>query len=157
MSGKTENRRPHTVYLRDELWDALDRRYLETRLSSPTPPSKIEFIEKVLKAGMETLAAAAADVSSAEKNRKKPPQPAQAMLEKTTTSENRTDMSTTSDSTQSDEQETAEKTSPATSPTRQASRRSSALRRLMQASEPGRPAPINSAATTEYQETEEHQ
>ena len=159
MSTKTENRRPHTVYLRDEIWDALDRSYLETRLNSAASPSKIEFIEQVLEAGMETVAAQMSALSSAEDNRRKPTQTtAQRIPEKTTTDEGGVDAPPLSGSAQRDEQETAESTSPTAPPLRgQAARRSSALERLVRASEPGRPAPINSAATSENQETAEQQ
>lgn len=51
-SPVTYSRHPHTVYLTEQLWEALDRLYLELRLRMPDPPSKIEFIERVLEAGM---------------------------------------------------------------------------------------------------------
>lgn len=158
MSTKTENRRPHTVYLTDELWEMLDRRHLETRLSSSTPPSKIEFIEQVLKAGMEALADATEDRSSPEKNRRRVTRSIQGRAEKTATTDQPAAKSPIAGSAQQDEREVVEKTVPATAPpVRRPPRRSSALERLVQASEPGRPAPINSAATSENQETKEPQ
>jgi hypothetical protein len=156
MTAKTENRRPHTVYLTDKIWDALDRLYLETRLNSTTPPSKIEFIEQVLEAGMETLAAEIAGRSSAEDDRKGTTQAVQETAEKATADADRTNAPNLSRGTQQDEQEMPQTTSPATPlPRHQASRRSSALERLVRASEPGRPAPINSAATSDNQEIEQ--
>jgi hypothetical protein len=155
MSTKTENRRPHTVYLRDEIWEALDRRHLEARLSSSVPPSKIEFIEQVLQAGMEALAASTTNLSSTE-------EPAQDVQETTAApaiSDSEADEPPLSGSSQRDEQVTLDTSRPTTPPPRRqaGARRSSALERLVQASEPGRPAPINSAATPENQVTEEQQ
>jgi hypothetical protein len=49
----TQSRHPHTVYLTDDAWQALDRAYLELRLRVSDPPSKIEFVEQVLAAGLK--------------------------------------------------------------------------------------------------------
>jgi hypothetical protein len=75
-------------------------------------------------------------------------------------SDSEPDASPLSGSAQRDEQETPDATGPVAHPERQqqaGARRSSALERLVRASEPGRPAPINSAATPENQVTEEQQ
>ena len=48
----TESRRPHTIYLTDQVWEALERRHLELRLAGAAPPSKIDFVEDVLRAGL---------------------------------------------------------------------------------------------------------
>ena len=51
----TENRKPHTVYLTDEVWSAVERGHLELRLRSPSAPAKIEYIEQLLQAGLGRL------------------------------------------------------------------------------------------------------
>ena len=51
-AGVGKAREPHTVYLRPELWAALDSRHLELRLSGQVSDSKIEFVEQVLEAGL---------------------------------------------------------------------------------------------------------
>jgi hypothetical protein len=48
----TDARRPRTVYLSDELWDALERLYVEERMRRPGEASKIAVVEQVVRLGI---------------------------------------------------------------------------------------------------------
>lgn len=123
-SPLTENRKPHTVYLTGELWSAIERGHLELRLREPAAPSKIEYIERVLQAGLERLSA---------------PSRQQAR---------RTPLSPTAAQVATPEPVTAQAPAPAAKPPAVTQRRPTALERLKQASDPGQPAPIRSVADT---------
>jgi hypothetical protein len=127
----TELRQPHTVYLTNEVWEALERMHLQARLSSPAPPSKIEFIEEVLRAGMRRMAHAAPPSL---------PLPAAPALEVPPASNAATGIS------KEQEHEPSKRTAPVPSAPR---RRPSPVERLLKASDPGHPAPIRSAAEGE--------
>lgn len=118
----TESRKPHTVYLTADVWSAIERGHLELRLREPSAPSKIEYIEQVLRAGLTQLAPA---------QRGRPWQPA-------TTPPPAPTVST----------EAPHVTPAVTTPPIAAQRRPTALERLKQASDPGQPAPIRSVADT---------
>lgn len=45
-------RRAHTIYLTDELWEEIDRRYHAGRAGSGERTTKIAFIETLLRAGL---------------------------------------------------------------------------------------------------------
>jgi hypothetical protein len=53
----TEPRRPHTLYLTDATWQELERRYLEQRLAGGDL-TKIAFAEEVLRSGLTAHAGA---------------------------------------------------------------------------------------------------
>jgi len=142
----TENRRAHTVYLTPSLWNALERRHLELRLQGSDTVSKIEFVELVLLAGLDALSGGVGqrratqspkrsdDSPSSAKRREKAGEPASASEAPVTQAAPET-------------AETVGAESPQAAPsTAQPRRRTSALERLKQASDPGRPAPIHSAA-----------
>lgn len=129
-------RGPHTLYLTRTLWDQLERRYLEQRLAGGTQ-SKIAFLERILWSGL-------ADHASAGEPSSRPPA--------------RPDIATPTPNTgtESEPSKPPEVPQPVRvadkslslrpGPARPVQRRSSALDRLRQASDPGRPAPIDSAA-----------
>lgn len=52
----TAEREAHTVYLREQVWNRLDREYAKLRSAARGGLSKIEFVEQVLEAGMTSLA-----------------------------------------------------------------------------------------------------
>jgi len=151
----TENRRAHTVYLTPALWNALERRHLELRLQGSDTVSKIEFVEQVLLAGLDALSAGAGqdvlargagqqratqspkrsdDSPSSAKRREKVDEPASASETPVTQAAPEIAETVGVESLQ------------AAPSTAQPRRRTSALERLKQASDPGRPAPIHSAA-----------
>ncbi len=142
----TENRRAHTVYLTPSLWNALERRHLELRLQGSDTVSKIEFVERVLLAGLDALSSGAGqrratqspkrsdDSRSSAKRREKVDEPASA-----------SEAPVTQVAPEAVENAGVESLQAAPS-TAQPRRRTSALERLKQASDPGRPAPIHSAA-----------
>lgn len=115
----TETRKPHTVYLTAELWSAIERSHLELRLQKPEAPSKIEYIEQVLRAGLGHLSAT---------GRQRPSRPAATPPPATP--------------------DPAPAPPAVTTPPVAAQRRPTALERLKQASDPGQPAPIRSVADT---------
>ena len=123
-----ENRRPHTVYLTDDVWDAIERRHLEAKLSGEAD-SKIEFLEGLITTGL------GGNTPTAQRR----PSTAAARV---------TEPATPSAPAQPKEEPAAAREAKRTTPPPAAPkpRRSSALDRLMQASDPGRPAPIASAA-----------
>jgi len=145
----TENRRAHTVYLTPALWNALERRHLELRLQGSDTVSKIEFVEQVLLAGLDALSSGAGqrratqspkrsdDSRSSAKRREKAGEPASASETPVT--------QVAPEAPEAAETVGAESLQAAPS-TAQPRRRTSALERLKQASDPGRPAPIHSAA-----------
>ena len=67
----TLSRRQHSIYVTDDIWEALNRRHLEVQLTTPEPPSKIEFLEDVIRRGL------AATGSTAEP-RRRPSMPTKA-------------------------------------------------------------------------------
>lgn len=107
-------RRAHTVYLTEEVWQALGRRHLELRLQGTAPDSKIEFVEQVLRVGLAAIG---------------PKGKAPAAWEAKPAAH------------QADEVEPTAAARPQST-----SRRTTVMDRLLQASDPGRPAPIRSAA-----------
>lgn len=147
----TELRHPHTVYLVDEVWGALERMHLEARLRSPRAPSKIEFIEEVLRTGMRRMA----DVTRAVTV--EAPVPAAAVetgadeaevptLTPTPARRAATPRGAVRMAAPRQKRAEAEPPVATTPPPR---RRTSPVERLLQASEPGRPAPIRSVAATD--------
>jgi len=124
-----ESRRPHTIYLTDQVWEALERRHLELRLAGAAPPSKIDFVEDVLRAGLEAPAASSSPKSralgTATRRKPAPPPPPEAAERST---------------------EAVPEAPSRPQPSPRVTPRRSAMDRLMQASDPGRPAPIQSAA-----------
>jgi hypothetical protein len=121
----TETRQAHTIYLTAEVWDALERAHLQARLADADSRSKIEFIEEILKLGMQALAG-------------------------------QNGVSPTSDEVPTAQSQIPTRRGPDPADTPNASpeasqprtrRRSSPVERLLQASDPGRPAPIRSVAT----------
>jgi hypothetical protein len=121
----TETRKPHTVYLTAELWSAIERSHLELRLQKPEAPSKIEYIEQVLRAGLENLSVGERQRQQRQRRPtatppSSPPEPASATRQPTV----------------------------GTTPPIAVHRRPTALERLKQASDPGQPAPIRSVADT---------
>lgn len=142
----TEYRRGHTIYVTQEVWTALDRRYLESRIQSAGGLSKMEFIEQVLLAGMEavkpgsTVRPAARSQSEAAPARSRSAKPAAPRAIEAVTGESEAATAAPAAEVKTEEPVPSRET-PATS-----NRRANALDRLKQASEPGRPAPIRSAA-----------
>lgn len=124
------HRQAHTVYLTGEVWHALSRRHLELRLQGTAPDSKIEFIEQVLRVGLEavgqkaTLSSIEAGMGIAAGEADRQPRP--GSTDRTAAREGGADKPP--------------------SQLRSASQRSKVMDRLLQASDPGRPAPIHSAA-----------
>jgi len=146
-SRVVENRRPHTVYLSQSLWDMLERRHLEARLQSADAVSKIEFVEQVLQAGLDTLARPA-ESSRRQREPLQEKRQSQANAEPpAAAAASEPAMVATSEDTvpgQPTEAETPRAVGKKqTEPSR---RRPSAMERLKQASDPGRPAPIRSVA-----------
>lgn len=118
----TETRKPHTVYLTAELWSAIERSHLELRLQKSDAPSKIEYIEQVLRAGLDHVSAGQRQRPRRPAATPQPAPPAPASAPQPTSTATR---------------------HPVTAP-----RRPTALERLKQASDPGQPAPIRSVADT---------
>ncbi len=118
-------RRPHTVYLTQELWDALDRLYLQSRLEG-SATSKIELIERVLNAGIKAIGAD-------DRNPETRPPKHISQPKRTQTKPTR-------------RRATNQPKPKAVSPPGSTARRGSALERLKLASDPGRPTTIASAA-----------
>lgn len=133
------NRGAHTVYLSDETWEALERCYLQLRLAGKETTSKIEFIEATMQAGLEALTKLAKGRPSTNNTE----EPTATIVN---TLPNNPQLS-------KEEPTFASRNNPVAQPNRtELSRsrnraRSSALDRLRQASDPGRPAPIQSVAT----------
>jgi hypothetical protein len=127
MSDRTQ-RPPRTVYMTDELWNDIEQAHMQLRLAAPhtTPRSKIEFTEEVIRLGLAEL-------------RRRAHQPVPTGDDATTPRERETAAPTP----QVEELSPA----PAPPPTRPLpSPRRSAADRLREASNPGRPARIQSAA-----------
>ncbi|MDQ6945219.1 MAG: hypothetical protein M3256_02865 [Actinomycetota bacterium] len=143
--GADEPRGPHTLYLTRRLWGELERRYLEQRLAGGTL-SKIAYLEQLLWAGLgrppsgdgvpqPPPARSRAVAPLKDQNQEKvgaaprpltpPPGPDQVPVPGPPTSET---------------------TSRPEPPRPDPPRRSGALDRLRQASDPGRPTQIDSAA-----------
>ena len=148
------NRGAHTVYLSDEIWDALERTYLELRLAGTGRVSKVEFIEATMRAGLDVLSrpteSSPANHNAAGSIKRKAPGAAETSgLEKPSKTE--TSMARVMIS---EEPEVGpEKPKTHTTKTKRGGQtgagtgaRPSALDRLRQASDPGRPAPIHSVA-----------
>ena len=130
----TENRDPHTVYLTVETWDALEHAYLQQRMADASRASKIEFIEDLIRRGLPGRGRVRALASpSPAANTEPAPSPAAA--------------SSPTPAEPAARRRRRSPTEPAPRP-----RRKSALERLIQASDPGRPAPIESAAGLEVPE-----
>jgi hypothetical protein len=148
------NRGAHTVYLSDEIWDALERTYLELRLAGTGRVSKVEFIEATMRAGLDVLSRptenSPANHNAAGSIRRKVPGDAETSgLE--TPSKTETSMAhvmTSAKPESGPETPETHTAKPKTGgQTRSGTRgRPSALDRLRQASDPGRPAPIHSVA-----------
>jgi hypothetical protein len=51
----TAEREGHTVYLRQAVWHRLDSEYAKRRAATRGGMSKIEFVERVLEAGLDAL------------------------------------------------------------------------------------------------------
>ncbi|MDQ1447008.1 MAG: hypothetical protein QOI20_3472 [Acidimicrobiaceae bacterium] len=142
-----EPRRPHTFYLTASMWAELERRYFEQRLAGGTL-SKIAFLEELLRSGLaesstrtkpQAVAARGARVEAST-----PPDPAGS-----------TSAATSPAADTPTPPRAKPKTTPATSrPPRAPVERSSALNRLREASDPGRPPPIDSAAPLREPPTE---
>ncbi len=150
-----EPRRPHTFYLTDQLWEELERRYLQERLAGTTE-TKIGFVEEVLRAGLASSRGATGA------------QPGETTASKQRGTSARRDVGKAAAPThhrapgtlppvapapagaEVDDSDApaagARKAAPAR-PSRTA--RSGALARLRDASDPGRPPPINSAASVQ--------
>ena len=142
----TENRRAHTVYLTPALWNALERRHLELRLQGSDTVSKIEFVERVLLAGLDALSAGAGQRRATQSPKRSDDSPSSAKRrEKAGEPASASEAPVTQAAPEAVENVGAESPQAATS-TAQPRRRTSALERLKQASDPGRPAPIHSAA-----------
>lgn len=127
-----ENRAAHTVYLSDELWDSLERVHLERRLAGSAGVSKVEFLETVMAAGLRSF---------------QHPPPAQP---ETTDGAAKTDVRESSPAgsplevvPDSSVARLAERPPPVTASSK---RRPNPMERLLQASDPGHPAPIRSVA-----------
>ncbi len=143
-----EKRSGHTVYLTDELWAELDRRYYELRAASPRAPSKIAFIEQILRAGLSATAPGRATAP--------PRQPSGASSTRSSApavsaSEDEAASHVSRGADPRAEPPRPEPAPMAASPSaagRPTQRRHGALERLKQASDPGHPAPIRSAAGT---------
>jgi hypothetical protein len=125
----TENRDPHTVYLTPETWEALEQEYLQRRMTGGPGVSKIEFIEDLIRTALPGRKTRTPSVR----------QPVAAG-----------EASTTSEPTVQTEPPMVKPT-PAKRPRPKPAspslrRKGSAIERLLEASDPGRPAPIVSAA-----------
>jgi hypothetical protein len=126
----TENRDPHTVYLTPETWEALEQEYLQRRMAGGPGVSKIEFIEDLIRTALpgrkirtpsvrQAVATSEAPATTEQVVQGEPPPVATPAPPKRS------------------------RPKPAAPPAR---RKNSALERLLEASDPGRPAPIVSAA-----------
>jgi hypothetical protein len=139
------SRHPHTVYLTDEVWAALDRAHLETRLrEGKAGPSKMEFVEATLSAGLAAIGESPARSLSRRRG-------CQDVDRVTVTGAAEPAAPGEQPATQSAAAPPASEGTPEHEEKRRV-RRSGALERLKQASDPGRPAPIRSAAETESRE-----
>jgi len=148
----TEYRRGHTIYITQEVWTALDRRYLESRIQSAGGLSKMEFIEQVLLAGMEAVRPGGTVRPAARSQSEAPPTRSRA-AKLTTPRAIEADAGESEARAPDPASEVKTKEPVASRETPAASnRRASALDRLKQASEPGRPAPIRSAADSTVEE-----
>lgn len=141
---QTEPRRPHTFYLTNPVWEELERRYLEQRLAGGTL-TKIAFVETVLRAGLDS------STSTGPPKATRPPARKTAAPRQPTSSASGTP--TPQGPVVADEASTGAASRPlpaaqsrTDSSASQTPNRSTALTRLRQASDPGRPAPITSAA-----------
>ena len=137
QSLPAEPRRPHTFYLSASVWNELERRYLEQRLAGGAA-SKIVFLEELLRSGLAaSTPTGAGSTPPIGRDRKTSADrlPAPDDPDQPNSSPRAADLAAAS--------------APAAPPdsTPSPSRpRSSAINRLRQASDPGRPAPIDSAA-----------
>jgi hypothetical protein len=131
----TENRDPHTVYLTPETWDALEHAYLEQRMADASRISKIEFIEDLIRRGLPRAK----------------PRPRAMVAPPAAPMPASTSSPAGSGGSPIAEPAPVRRQRPTTEVTRRP-RRNSALERLIQASDPGRPAPIDSAAGREIVE-----
>jgi len=126
----TESRDPHTVYLTPDTWEALEQEYLQRRMAGGPGVSKIEFIEDLIRTALPG-------------RKSRTPSVRQAVATSVT--------SATIEQVVQDEPPPVATPAPAkrsrprpVAPT--VRRKNSALQRLLEASDPGRPAPIVSAA-----------
>jgi hypothetical protein len=125
----TESRDPHTVYLTPETWEALEQEYLQRRMAGGPGVSKIEFIEDLIRGalpGRKTRTPSvrqpvAAGATSAITEPVPPTNPPVATPTPARRARPKSGAPTVR-------------------------RKNSALERLLEASDPGRPAPIVSAA-----------
>ena len=136
-AGVGKAREPHTVYLRPDLWAALDRHHLELRLNGRVSDSKIEFVEQVLEAGLGALsgereARRQRTVSPRDGGSREQPPESATKGQAAGGEGSRTD--------RSNERKDASHTP---------QRRINPVDRLLQASDPGRPASIRSAANSD--------
>ena len=148
------NRGAHTVYLSDETWDALERTYLELRLAGTGGVSKVDFVEATMRAGLDVLSKPAENAAAghnAPGSTTRTVSGASEISGLETPSEAQTSMARVMIS---EEPEVGpEKPKTHTTKTKRGGQtgagtgaRPSALDRLRQASDPGRPAPIHSVA-----------
>ncbi len=144
--GADEPRGPHTLYLTRRLWDELERRYLEQRLAGGML-SKIAYLEQLLWAGL----------GRASSGDEAPPQPtpthSRSGAPLKDQDQDPVDVAPRPltpppepDQVKVPGPATTERTSRPAPPRPDQSRRSGALDRLRQASDPGRPTQIDSAA-----------
>jgi hypothetical protein len=145
----TASRRARTVYMAPHVWDAIERCYFEMRLRESDGPSKIEFFEQLVEDGLRTLSRRVAPTPT-KSQPTRPPHP-----ERVTTSSLPASAAANA-STLVRPLDTAPSTVAPDHPrsSRQLpgppkKRRMSPLDRLVLASDPGRPAPIHSAADPE--------
>ena len=142
-----EPRRPHTFYLTSALWNELERRYLEERLAGRSL-SKIAFLEHVLRSGLDNARSDRGTEPTATTSSRTRRQPATGQRSASGDSKE-TPPSADPDEPRLSADVAASGTMDAPdtprSPARSGSR-SSALSRLREASDPGRPPPIESAA-----------
>jgi len=135
-------RRPHTVYVTDELWALLERHHLELRLATTAAsPSKIDFVEQVIRVGLEAMGSPSVgqqvprprSSQSASRHKEEVPDTSPPLVPPSVPRPE-----------ESPSAEAARTPKPASE--KISRHRLSAMERLMQASDPGRPAPIPSAA-----------
>lgn len=136
-------RRAHTVYLTEEVWQALGRRHLELRLQGTAPDSKIEFVEQVLRMGLAAIGPKGKAPAAWETKPAGQPHGTEAAVAAVDKADEqpRPAPGYGPAAHQADEAEPTANARPQSTP-----RRTTVMDRLLQASDPGRPAPIRSAA-----------
>ena len=124
----TENRDPHTVYLTPDTWEALEQEYLQRRMAGGPGVSKIEFIENLIRSALPGRKVRTPAVRQ--------PVVSEPSISSEPSAETQPTIAPPAPS----------RKSPPKRVGAQPRRRNSALERLLEASDPGRPAPIVSAA-----------